>query len=97
MHRARLRSAGPSHPSIPGLGNLVTQFFLEQEGRSGRRTLWGAAGAAGTGARVWAGWRGLPVTARLHLSGHARVTPDALEVPCSNFNFIVSQLFSGSS
>lgn len=53
----------------------------------------GAEGAAG----VQAGWRGLPVTARLHLPGHARVTPDALEVPCSNFNFIVSQSFSGSS
>lgn len=34
---------------------------------------------------------------RLHLPGHARVTPDALEVPRSNFNFIVSQSFSGSS
>lgn len=53
----------------------------------------GAEGAAG----ARAGRRGLPVTARLHLPGHARVTPDALEVPCSNFNFIVSQSFSGSS
>lgn len=43
------------------------------------------------------GWRGLPVTARLHLPGHARAAPDALEVPCFNFNFIVSQSFSGSS
>lgn len=100
MHRAWLRSTGPSHLSIRGLGNLVTWLVLEREVRSGRKVPWGAAGAAGaaaTGARVRAGRQGLPVTARLHLLGHARVTPDALEVPCSNFNFIVSQSFSGSS
>lgn len=63
----------------------------------------GAGKPCGPVSRVEAGGargarpRGLPVTARLHLPGHARVTPDALEVPCSNFNFIVSQSFSGSS
>lgn len=28
MHKAQLHSAGPSHPSIPRPGNLVTPFFL---------------------------------------------------------------------
>lgn len=47
---------------------------------------WGRVPGRGAAGHCW-----------LHLLGHARVTPDALEVPRSNFNFIVSQSFSGSS
>lgn len=81
----------PFYPQGTALGSLVTGLVLEQDG--GAR---GGAGGAGV-LRVPGRRQELPVTARLHLPGHARVTPDALEVPRSNFNFIVSQSFSGSS
>lgn len=83
------------HPELCVRG-AIPHFHAQGTGKSWKGVDFGAG---------WGRWvlrvpgrrRELPVTARLHLPGHARVTPDALEVPCSNFNFIVSQSFSGSS
>lgn len=103
-------SANPNPSPCPGDALSVCPIPTPHQGAQSHPTLlspknWagksikGVVFGVGWGSwrRFWGCRRELPVTARLHLPGHARVTPDALEVPCSNFNFIVSQSFSGSS
>nr|XP_030138019.3 keratinocyte proline-rich protein [Taeniopygia guttata] len=94
---APLRPGSLPHPHpTPGALRAIPPFKPQGTGQGTRVGGWFWSGIGVPQEAPGVLWV-LPVTARLHLPGHARVTPDALEVPCSNFNFIVSQSFSGSS